>query len=239
MIIYFLLSVVLTTLLIWGAVHPEGPNLIMVLIGYLGGALINLFWGAFIVLIRHKPISGKQRTPIRPGEPKVPSTASAHTPSSSLQSSTSVQVKIKVSDPIHGSSDYMGTFDIVLSLDLKADQLLNRIAKHVLWDGEMRYYSGYQLNGPARQITSVDIPSKTLRTIGVNEGDILEFIDRGGQFTLPWSQTPIYEEETFGLRPAHLPAASRHTASPWQCHWWSCGSQSAARVTWFFRRQRQ
>ncbi|MCJ7623775.1 MAG: hypothetical protein MUO76_09750 [Anaerolineaceae bacterium] len=92
-------------------------------------------------------------------------------------------MKVKVSGPIHGSSDYAGTYEILLPLDLHGDQLLNLIAKHILWDGELRYYSGYQLNGPAGQLTSVDIPSKTLRSIGVKESDILEFIDRGGQFT--------------------------------------------------------
>ncbi|MCJ7623774.1 MAG: hypothetical protein MUO76_09745 [Anaerolineaceae bacterium] len=85
-IIYFLFSVGLTAMLIWGAEHPECIGLIIGLIAYLCGVLINLFWAlrtrtrarqvafltalsllpllgfwiAFIILIRGRPISGKQ-----------------------------------------------------------------------------------------------------------------------------------------------------------------------------------
>jgi hypothetical protein len=103
-----------------------------------------------------------------------------------INSNETVKVTIKISGLVHGSSQYAGSYQAELPLDSAGPQLLNSIAQKIIWQGQTRFYTGYQLscrNGSLRSNGSGSITKPvTLRDAGVKAADTLEFIDWGGEF---------------------------------------------------------
>lgn len=103
-----------------------------------------------------------------------------------INSNETVKVTIRIKGLIHGSTQYAGEYQAELPMDSDGLQLLNSIAKSIIWKGQVRFYTGYQLmcrNGSLRSDGGGSITKPvTLRDAGVQNGDTLEFIDWGGQF---------------------------------------------------------
>jgi hypothetical protein len=97
-----------------------------------------------------------------------------------------VKVTIKIAGAIHGRSDFIGEYQAELPLDVDGPQLLNSIAKSIIWKDQVCFYTGYQMkcrNGTLRADGSGSIHKPTtLREAGVHAGDTLEFYDWGGSF---------------------------------------------------------
>jgi len=97
-----------------------------------------------------------------------------------------VKVTIKISAAMHGSTEYIGEYNAELPLDAQGPQLLNSIAKSIIWKDQVRFYTGYQLvcrNGTLRSSGSGSIQKPiTLRDAGVQAGDTVELLDWGGSF---------------------------------------------------------
>jgi HEAT repeat protein len=79
-----------------------------------------------------------------------------------------VKVTLKIPGAVHGSNAYIGEYTANLPLDVDGPQLLNSIAKNIIWKDQVRFYTGYAL--------------VCLREAGVQVGDVLEFVDWGGNF---------------------------------------------------------
>jgi hypothetical protein len=97
-----------------------------------------------------------------------------------------VKVTIRISAAMHGSTEYIGEYKAELPLDTQGPELLNSIAKSIIWRDQVRFYTGYQLvcrNGTLRSNGggSIEKPT-TLREAGVQAGDAVEFLDWGGSF---------------------------------------------------------
>lgn len=103
-----------------------------------------------------------------------------------INANETVKVTIKISGLIHGSNQYAGEYQAELPLDSDGPQLLNSIAKKIIWKDQVRFYTGYQLacrNGSLRSNGSGSIQKPvTLRDAGVKAGDTVELIDWGGDF---------------------------------------------------------
>ncbi len=97
-----------------------------------------------------------------------------------------VKVTIKISGAMHGRTDLIGTYSAEVPLDLDGPALLNSLAKSIIWQGEVRFYTGYQLScrkGTLRSDGGGSIQKPTtLREACVQAGDTLEFYDWGGSF---------------------------------------------------------
>jgi HEAT repeat protein len=98
----------------------------------------------------------------------------------------SVRVTVKIAGAMHGSVDYVGDYPSTLPLDTKAPELLNAIAKSIIWGDQVRFYTGYQLVCPHGVLRSggdgaVTRPT-TLAEAGVRDGDVVELLDWGGSF---------------------------------------------------------
>ena len=91
----------------------------------------------------------------------------------------SVDVTIKVDAPIQFDDSYIGEYNLTLSLDLEAPQLLNQIAQEI---GIIRgFHSGYQLYCDKGYLSAKQFSGdfRTLREAGVKDNDALRFIDWG------------------------------------------------------------
>ena len=102
------------------------------------------------------------------------------------QPGRTVQVVVRISGAMHGSTEFINEYDVALPLDLNGPDLLNSLATSIMRPGQSRYYTGYQLMCPDGTLrSSADGETKspvTLREAGVKDGDALEFLDWGGSF---------------------------------------------------------
>lgn len=97
-----------------------------------------------------------------------------------------VQVTIKISGQMHGSTEFIGQYNATLPLDADGPGLLNSLATSFMHPDQVRFYTGYQLACPGGTLRSSGDGSitkpVTLRDAGVTDGAVLEFYDWGGEF---------------------------------------------------------
>lgn len=129
---------------------------------------------------------GKLHDAIREALEKIggPEAGEALAPMRVLQDKAlAVSVTILIHGRIHDLEDFVGEYNAALPLDVEGPELLNTIAKSIIWKDHDRFYTGYQLICPGGTIKAGGgAKPSTLREAGVKEGDRLELVDGGGFF---------------------------------------------------------
>jgi WD40 repeat protein len=124
------------------------------------------------------PVPSPAEAPQGGSTPKAPEASR-----SSGQDARTVKVTVRISGAIEGSAEYLGTYEMTLPLDMPGSHLLNTIAGRIIRpNGPVMYYTGYQLYAGDNLLTCRDLHEKTLRSLGVKDGDVVDFLDLGGSF---------------------------------------------------------